>query len=167
MAEVTNAECDTNGLISLTKRTSCLVHKRSWPGPSIHRIGQSPVRSSAQLPWSGKEVVKVTDSVPACRRAHRVPRAGVAKDGVADVVSDQGERLAARYQVRSGTQIPDRTWGCVQGESDIVVMDDACLVNVEVRTRRSPEVDSPSGAVAALKAARLRRLGFWRGAVPA
>ena len=76
-----------------------------------------------------------------------MPRAGVAKDGVADVVSDQDERLAARYLVRSGTQIPDRTWGCVQGETDIVVMDDACLVSVEVRTWRSREVVSDRKSV--------------------
>jgi putative endonuclease len=55
-------------------------------------------------------------------------------------------------------QILDRNWRCDQGEIDLVAMDDACLVIVEVKTRRSLAFGSPVEAVTAVKAARLRRL---------
>jgi len=82
-----------------------------------------------------------------------VPRAGPA-----NAVGAYGERLAARYLVESGMQILDRNWRCDQGEIDLVAMDDACLVIVEVKTRRSLAFGSPVEAVTAVKAARLRRL---------
>ena len=86
----------------------------------------------------------------------------VVKAGAANAVGAYGERLAARYLVESGMQILDRNWRCDQGEIDIVAMDDACLVIVEVKTRRSLVFGSPAEAVTAVKAARLRRLaGCW------
>ena len=92
----------------------------------------------------------MTDSVPASGI--------VVKAGVANAVGAYGERLAARYLTECGMQILDRNWRCDQGEIDIVAMDDACLVIVEVKTRRSLAFGSPVEAVTALKAARLRRL---------
>ena len=104
----------------------------------------------------------MTDSVPDPGRSDRVSTAVVAKAGVANAVGAYGERLAARYLVESGMQILDRNWRCDQGEIDIVAMDDACLVIVEVKTRRSLVFGSPVEAVTAVKAARLRRLaGCW------
>lgn len=90
------------------------------------------------------------------------PSAAVARAGVAQAVGAYGERLAARYLVDSGMQILDRNWRCLQGEIDIVAMDGACLVIVEVKTRRTLSFGSPVEAVTAVKAARLRRLaGCW------
>jgi putative endonuclease len=116
------------------------------------------------------EVVRLTDSVPASGRAHGLSEAAVskvvlrvvAKAGAANAVGAYGERLAARYLAESGMQILDRNWRCDQGEIDIVAMDVACLVIVEVKTRRSLVFGSPVEAVTAVKAARLRRLaGRW------
>lgn len=105
---------------------------------------------AAVLPQSATEVVKVTNSVPA---------AGiVVKAGAANAVGAYGERLAARYLTESGMHILDRNWRCDQGEIDIVAMDDACLVIIEVKTRRSQAFGAPVEAVTAVKAARLRRL---------
>jgi putative endonuclease len=112
----------------------------------------------------------MTDSVPASGRSHGVSAAVlskavasvVAKAGVANALGAYGERLAARYLVESGMQILDRNWRCVQGEIDIVAMDNTCLVIVEVKTRRSLMFGSPVEAVTAVKATRLRRLaGCW------
>lgn len=95
----------------------------------------------------------MTDSVPDSGRSHVVVKAGAA-----NAVGAYGERLAARYLEDSGMQILDRNWRCDQGEIDIVAMDDACLVIVEVKTRRSVMFGSPIEAVSAVKASRLRRL---------
>jgi putative endonuclease len=104
----------------------------------------------------------MTDSVPDSGRSHAVSAAVVAKAGVANAVGAYGERLAARYLVESGMQILDRNWRCDQGEIDIVAMDGACLVIIEVKTRRSLMFGSPVEAVSTVKAARLRRLaGCW------
>ena len=111
----------------------------------------------------------MTDSVPDSGEAPKagahkvgVPMAGAPKAGMANAVGAYGERLAARYLAESGMQILDRNWRCDQGEIDIVAMDDACLVIVEVKTRRSLAFGSPVEAVTAGKAARLRRLaGCW------
>jgi putative endonuclease len=98
------------------------------------------------------EVVEVTDSFPVLGRSVRA----------ANAVGAYGERLAARYLVESGMRILDRNWRCDQGEIDIVAMDGACLVIVEVKTRRTLAYGSPVEAVTAVKAARLRRLaGCW------
>jgi putative endonuclease len=59
-------------------------------------------------------------------------------------------------------EILDRNWRCGQGEIDIVAMDGACLVIVEVKTRRTLAFGAPVEAVTAVKAARLSRLaGCW------
>ncbi|NMM24972.1 MAG: YraN family protein [Phycicoccus sp.] len=80
------------------------------------------------------------------------------KAGAANAVGAYGERLAARYLTEFGMHILDRNWRCDQGEIDIVAMDDACLVIIEVKTRRSLTFGAPVEAVTAVKAARLRRL---------
>jgi putative endonuclease len=126
-------------------------------GPILHRSGRLSGESPASLPRSTTEVVKVTDSVPGSARLDEVVKAGVA-----NAVGAYGERLAARYLTEVGMTILDRNWRCDQGEIDIVAMDDACLVIVEVKTRRSLSFGSPVEAVTAVKAARLRRLaGCW------
>lgn len=107
------------------------------------------------MPQSTTEVVKVADSVPDSGRSDGI---SAVRSGVANAVGAYGERLAARYLTESGMQILDRNWRCDQGEIDIVAMDDACLVIVEVKTRRSLAYGSPVEAVTAIKAARLRRL---------
>jgi putative endonuclease len=106
----------------------------------------------------------VTDSVPGSgsdRRAARVvvmAGAGPVHAGPSNAVGAYGERLATRFLVESGMEILARNWRCEQGEIDIVAMDDACLVIVEVKTRRSLAFGSPVEAVTPVKAARLRRL---------
>ena len=111
------------------------------------------------------EVVKVTHCVRASGRSQdgsgeAAPEAlaPVVRDGVAKAVGAYGERLAVRYLLEAGMQVLDRNWRCDQGEIDIVAMDGACLVIVEVKTRRSLVFGSPVEAVTAAKAARLRRL---------
>ncbi len=104
----------------------------------------------------------MADTVPDSGRPHGAPREAVAKAGPAHAVGAYGEQLAARYLVDCGMQILDRNWRCGQGEIDIVATDGACLVIVEVKTRRTLAFGAPVEAVTAAKAARLRRLvGCW------
>ncbi|AKU16402.1 YraN family protein [Luteipulveratus mongoliensis] len=75
-------------------------------------------------------------------------------------VGHYGENVAAGYLQDKGLRIVERNWRCAAGEIDIVAYDDAtaCLVVVEVKTRRSETYGSPLEAVTWSKAARLRRL---------
>ncbi len=80
-------------------------------------------------------------------------------------LGNYGERLAARYLIDEGFVILDRNWRCVRGEIDIVALDGACLVVVEVKTRSTEAFGAPFEAVTRLKLARLHRLAtLWRQA---
>ena len=74
----------------------------------------------------------------------------------------KGEDLAVAWYTRRGYEVLGRNWRCRDGELDLVVSRDRCVVFCEVKTRRSSRFGSPVEAVTPAKAARLRRLaGQW------
>lgn len=84
-----------------------------------------------------------------------------AATGVRGALGRFGEDMAVRYLGDQGYAVLDRNWQCGrEGELDIVARtpDGACVVAVEVKTRRSLTYGSPLEAITWAKAARLRRL---------
>ncbi len=79
-------------------------------------------------------------------------------------LGEYGERLAARHLAARGMVLLDRNWRCPEGELDLVLLDGAVVVAVEVKTRRSHDHGSPLEAVTPTKAERLARLA-WRWVV--
>ncbi|MGN6605717.1 MAG: YraN family protein [Jatrophihabitans sp.] len=81
---------------------------------------------------------------------------------VKDAVGRFGEDLAARHLQQAGLTLLDRNWRChtrdLRGELDIVALDGATVVFVEVKTRSTLAFGRPSEAVTPVKLARLRRL---------
>ncbi|WP_442212155.1 YraN family protein [Specibacter sp. RAF43] len=75
-----------------------------------------------------------------------------------DVLGRAGERVAADYLEDLGIRVIDSNWRCPSGEIDLVALDGAELVIVEVKTRRSLRYGDPLEAVTAAKVARLRTL---------
>jgi putative endonuclease len=75
-----------------------------------------------------------------------------------DAVGRHGENVATRYVQDAGWRVLDRNWRGADGELDIVALDGAALVTVEVKTRRGVGFGYPAEAVTARKVARLRRL---------
>jgi len=75
-----------------------------------------------------------------------------------DVLGRSGERVAADYLEDRGIRVIDSNWRCPAGEIDLVALDGAELVIVEVKTRRSRRYGDPLEAVTAAKLARLRTL---------
>lgn len=73
-------------------------------------------------------------------------------------LGDAGERYAARLLERAGHTILARQWRCPAGELDLVTLDGAELVFVEVRTRRGDRYGTPEESIDDRKAARLLRL---------
>jgi putative endonuclease len=70
----------------------------------------------------------------------------------------QGEDLAAAQLCKQGYVIYERNYRCPRGEIDIVARDGACLVFVEVRTRRGREYGSPEESITPAKQAKLIEL---------
>lgn len=79
---------------------------------------------------------------------------------VKDAVGRFGEQLAAERLAADGLLLLDRNWRCPEGELDIVAVEGAVLVFVEVKTRSSVAFGDPAEAVSAAKAGRLRRLAL-------
>jgi len=75
-----------------------------------------------------------------------------------DILGARGEELAAAALVARGYLIVDRNWRCSLGELDIVAVDGAETVFVEVKTRSGAGFGHPFEAVTPVKLARLRRL---------
>jgi putative endonuclease len=71
-----------------------------------------------------------------------------------------GEQLAAEHLVRRGLTILERNWRCPTGELDFIARDGACLVVVEVKTRRGHSFGTPLDAVGPRKVRRLRELAL-------
>ncbi|MGE5191612.1 MAG: YraN family protein [Deltaproteobacteria bacterium] len=75
-------------------------------------------------------------------------------------LGDKGERLAARYLRRLGYKILARRYRTAMGEIDLIAREGACIVFVEVKTRRSDAAGQPHEAVDAYKQAQLTRLAL-------
>jgi putative endonuclease len=79
-----------------------------------------------------------------------------------DDVGRRGEQLAAELLTQEGYALLARNWRGREGELDLVALDGATLVAVEVKTRTSARFGHPAEAVTPRKLARLRRLtGQW------
>ena len=79
-----------------------------------------------------------------------------------DILGSRGEELAAQYLTAAGLRIIDRNWRCPEGEIDLVAVDGATLVVVEVKTRSSLAFGHPFEAINQAKLARLHLLaGIW------
>lgn len=74
-------------------------------------------------------------------------------------LGDFGEDHAAWLLAARGHVVLARGWRCAAGEVDLVTLDGAELVIVEVRTRRGEDYGTPEESIAGAKAARLLRLG--------
>ena len=75
-----------------------------------------------------------------------------------DLLGRRGEDLAATFLAAAGYLVIDRNWRCSQGEIDIVAVDGADTVFVEVKTRSSVAFGHPFEAITPQKLARIRRL---------
>ncbi|PYI37989.1 YraN family protein [Arthrobacter psychrolactophilus] len=75
-----------------------------------------------------------------------------------DELGQRGERLAADYLEERGIRVIDSNWRCSTGEIDLVAIDGADLVIVEVKTRRSRRYGDPLEAITRAKLLRLRTL---------
>lgn len=69
-----------------------------------------------------------------------------------------GETEAARFLAQQGLHLLHRNWRCRLGEVDLIALDAACVVFVEVKTRSSRACGSGAEAVTATKQRRLVRL---------
>ena len=72
-----------------------------------------------------------------------------------------GEEAAAKYLKKKGYTIVDRNFRCKLGEIDIIALDGAELVFVEVKTRRNQNYGLPCEAIGAEKLRRLKRLALY------
>ncbi|WP_323958611.1 YraN family protein [Arthrobacter sp. JZ12] len=72
-----------------------------------------------------------------------------------DELGRRGEDLAARFLEDAGLRIIDRNWRCPIGEIDLVAVDGATLVVVEVKTRSSENFGHPLEAITPGKLERL------------
>ncbi|MGH7948929.1 MAG: YraN family protein, partial [Candidatus Binataceae bacterium] len=81
--------------------------------------------------------------------------------GVADrhnkAFGARGEKIAERYLKRRGYRIVTRNFRAVGAEIDLVAMDGAIVVFVEVKTRRGQGAGTPQDSVDERKQRQLRR----------
>lgn len=72
-------------------------------------------------------------------------------------VGSEGERNAADHLAGRGYHILERNFRCRGGEVDIIALDGATLVFVEVKVRRSLARGAPIEAVTPMKESRVRK----------
>ncbi|MBJ7287445.1 YraN family protein [Williamsia sp.] len=78
------------------------------------------------------------------------------------VIGQRGEDVAVEYLSGAGWSVLERNWRCRYGEIDVIAVDGADLVIVEVKTRTGSLYADPAEAVTYEKYRRLRRLaGLW------
>jgi len=77
---------------------------------------------------------------------------------VEESIGRRGEAAAAAYLQRIGMTVVDRNWRCKSGEIDIVALDGATLVLVEVKTRTTVAKGTPEDSVTPAKQRKLLRL---------
>ena len=79
----------------------------------------------------------------------------------------RGEDLAVAWYSGRGYTVLARNWRCRDGELDLVVSRDGCVVFCEVKTRSGTGFGLPAEAVTGEKQRRLRRLATrWLGEQP-
>jgi putative endonuclease len=76
-----------------------------------------------------------------------------------DELGRRGEAFAAEWLATSGFRVVAQNWRCALGEIDIVALDGAALVVVEVKTRTSEAFGHPFEAITPAKLKRLHLLG--------
>ena len=80
----------------------------------------------------------------------------------------RGEDLAAAWYTSRGYTVLGRNWRCREGELDLVVAGERCVVFCEVKTRTGTGFGIPAEAVTGEKQRRLRRLATrWLADQPA
>ena len=72
----------------------------------------------------------------------------------------RSERAAARFLKRLGYRILKRNYRCPHGELDLVALDGACIVFVEVRSTAGADPTRAAASVDAVKQQRLTRLAL-------
>jgi len=72
-----------------------------------------------------------------------------------------GEEAASKYLKAKGYRIIDRNFSCKLGELDIIALDGAELVFIEVKTRRNQSYGLPCEAVNAAKIRHLKRMAAY------
>lgn len=90
----------------------------------------------------------------------RVRGTAAGRGWLAAWLGDAGERRAARFLRRQGYQILARRYRTQLGEIDLVARDGACIVFVEVKTRRTAGAGQPHEAVDRAKQMQLTRLAL-------
>jgi len=70
---------------------------------------------------------------------------------------NEGERAAAQYLLARGYHILERNFRCAGAEVDLIALDGATLVFIEVKLRRSLARGAPIEAVTPAKQLRVRR----------
>lgn len=73
---------------------------------------------------------------------------------------NRSERAAARFLKRLGYRILARNYTCSHGELDLIALDGACIVFVEVRSTEQDEATRPALSVDAAKQRRLTDLAL-------
>lgn len=73
-------------------------------------------------------------------------------------LGQRGEQLAAEHLQRQGYTIRTRNWRCKHGEMDIIALQNATLVFVEVRTRHADSTDASFESITPRKRAKLSAL---------
>ena len=68
-----------------------------------------------------------------------------------------GEEAAAHFLKRQGYTIVERNWRCKAGEVDLICLDRATVVFVEVRTRTAPARVTPAQSITPAKISRLAK----------
>jgi len=88
----------------------------------------------------------------------------IGTDGVGDgrrALGARGESAAAEHLVRRGFRILERNVRCGRGEIDMVAVDGAVVVFVEVKSNRGRRFGAPEEMVTPAKQRQLTRLATW------
>lgn len=73
----------------------------------------------------------------------------------------RSERAAAKFLKRLGYRILVRNFSCALGELDLIALDGACIVFVEVRSTEDEDVEKTAASVDPEKQRRLTRLALF------
>lgn len=72
-------------------------------------------------------------------------------------IGDAAEQLALDHLLEHGLELVERNFRCRYGELDLIMLDDQCLVVVEVRCRKPGRFASAAGSVDRFKQRKLMR----------